>query len=277
MKRSGTLLVILGLLLAAVSTLGVFAVLQRNQAPAATPTPIPTVKLVVAAQAVPERTMLQANMVTLKEWPQQYVPPGAVLNTQDVVGKITAAPLAVGEVVLASKVSAEARTVGIAPTLPPGLVAAALSLSPATAVAGSVRPGDSVDILISADYSAYNENGDESKALYATFYAIQDVPVMAVAGGGLDTAAPADTGTLGARAQSPAGTGVMLTVQVAPQDALLLKYARERGTIDVVLRSPQYHELVVTDPVYLEYVLRRFELPRPVIIRRTSTPSGEAQ
>jgi hypothetical protein len=60
----------------------------------------------------------------------------------------------------------------------------------------------------------------------------------------------------------------MLTILVTPQDALLIKYAREKGTIDLVLRSPQFHDLVVTDPVYLDYIVRRFELPRPLIIRK---------
>ncbi len=244
-----------------------------------TPTPIPTVKVVVATQNIAERTIIQANMVTLKDWPQDLVPIGALTKTQDAVGKITAAALVPGEPVLMSRVSLEEQTVGLAPMLPPGLVAVVLALSPVSSVGGAIREGDAVDVLISTEYSLYNEEGDESKPLYATFYTIQDVPVLRVAGQG-DAAATTQGGTLAptGRATTVAAGAVMVTVLVTPQDALLLKYAREKGSIDLALRSPQFHDQVITDPVYLDYIMRRFELPRPLLIKKqTSTTQEEPQ
>jgi Flp pilus assembly protein CpaB len=134
------------------------------------------------------------------------------------------------------------------------------------AVGGAIREGDSVDVLVSIEYSIYDEKGDESKPMQTTFYTIQDVPVLAISGQ-IDSA-NAQTGSSKTATQSSVAGPGMLTILVTPQDALLIKYAREKGTIDLVLRSPQFHDLVVTDPVYLDYIVRRFELPRPLIIRK---------
>lgn len=274
MRRTGLLLITLGLLLAVLSGIGVYRLLQQQSAPP--PTPQPTVKLVVAAQNIPDRTIVQANMLTLKEWPQDLAPVGAATKSEELIGKITIGSIVTGEPVLLSKVSTEAQMTGLAPTLPPGLVAMVVSLSPVSAVGGAVRTGDSVDMLLSLEYIAYNEQGDESKELHTTFYSIQDVPVLAASS---PAAAASEKGTLGASVQADMGSAVVLTVLVTPQDALLLKYAREMGTIDVVLRSPQFHDQVVTDPVFLQYIMRRFELPEPVMIRKqgTTTATGDEE
>ncbi len=277
MRRSGMILIVLGLVLALLSAVGVFSLLKQQE-PTPVVTPAPTVKVVVTTQNIPERTVIQANMVTVKDWPPEYVPVGAMNKTQDVIGKVTSSSMVVGEVVLAAKITGEEQAVGLAPTLPPGLVAVVLALSPVSAVGGAVREGDNVDVLISLDYMLYDENGDESKNQYTTFYTIQDTPVLKVGGTGLDTgtttqaAAIAPTSTA---ARTTSAGAVMVTVLVTPQDALLLKYARERGTIDLALRSPQFHDQVSTDPVYLEYIIRRFDLPRPLIIHKDQTGTGE--
>lgn len=270
MRRTGLLFIILGLLLAVLSGVGVYRLLRQQ---AAQPPPPPaTIKLVVAAQNIPDRTIVQASMLALHEWPLELAPANAATETQALVGKVTVGSIVAGEPVLLSKVSSETRTTGLAPTLPPGLVAMALSLSPVSAVGGAVRTGDTVDVLLSLDYDSYTEEGDTSREMHTTFYSIQDVPVLfaADAGGG---AAGAASGEATADMRSP----VAFTVLVTPQDALLIKYAREMGTIDVVLRSPQFHDQVVTDPVYLQYIMRRFELPEPLLIRksRANTATGE--
>lgn len=266
MRRTGFLFIVLGLALAVLSGVGVYRMLQQRSAPA--PTPVPATKIVVAAQDIPDRTVVQSAMLTLKEWPQTMVPTGAAVHPDEVIGKIATGRIVAGEPVLLSKVSTEAEKTGLAPTLPPGLVAMVLSLSPVSAVGSAIRTGDTVDVLISLEYSSYNAEGDESKEMHTTFYSIQDVPI-------LEASTPsAEAGrSSGVAVQAGMGSTVVVTILVTPQDALLLKYAREMGSIDLVLRSPQFHEQVVTDPVYLGYIMRRFELPEPLLIRKTKTQS----
>ena len=272
MKRSGLLLIVLGIFLALISGLGVMSVLNnQQQVQVAPPTPIPTLKIVVAAQNIPDRTVLQANMLALKEWPQYLVPSGILTSTQALVGEVTNGLIVAGEPVLTSKVGGGPSVVGLAPSLPPGLVAMNLELAPANAVGGAIEQGDSVDVLLSMEYTLYDGTGGESKPLKATFYTIQDVMILASSGSLLPSGAATNGGT---QAQAAVGAPVMLTVLVTPQDALLLKHAREQGTIDVVLRSPQFHDQVVTDPVYLDYIMRRFDLPKPAIIQQQTTAAG---
>lgn len=268
MKRSGVLLMLLGLLLALVSGAGVYSLLQQK--PVVTPTPQVTVKVVVAAQNIPERTLLQPAMLTVKDWPPDLAPLGYMSQIPDVVGKVTAAALAVGEPVLKSKVSIEQETIGLAPTLPPGLVAMTLAMSPVNAVGGALRSGDTVDIIVSLEYSTYDETGAESKAMQTTFYTIQDVPILGITAFG-------SAGTQQTGSTSSSSSMNLVTILVTPQDALLVKYAREKGAVDFLLRSPQFHDQVITDPVYLEYITRRFELPKPLLIRRQETTTGEPQ
>ena len=279
MKRSGLILIVVGLLLAVVSVVGVLSLSKGgNTAPIPpTPTPVPVVKVLVATQDIPARTMLQANMLSLRDWPADMLPAGTVSKPQDVIGKVTSAPLAAGELMLTSKVSTEQSTVGLAPSLPPGLVAMSLGLSPVLAVGGAIREGDSVDVLVSMEYSVYDEMGGESKPMQTAFYSIQDVPVLAISGQVDAVASAQGAGAAAAGVQSNNSGPNMLTILVTPQDALLIKYAREKGTIDLVLRSPQFHDQVVTDPVYLEYIMRRFELPRPIIVAKQSQTTGVSQ
>jgi pilus assembly protein CpaB len=277
MRRSGVLLIVLGLLLAILSGVGVFSVLRKQTAPP--PPPTPTVKVVVATQNIPERTMVQASMVTVKDWPEDIVPVGAQSRTQDVVGQVTSSPIVVGEPILSSKFSTEQATIGLAPTLPPGLVAFELALSSVGSVGGAIREGDTVDVLVSMEYSEYDDQGDESKPMQVAFYTIQDVPVIAISGQE-SASSPSGVGLSPAASSAPSSpsAGMLLTVLVTPQDALLLKYAREKGVIDLALRSPQFHDQVVTDPVYLDYITRRFDLPKPLIVKKQQASSaGEGQ
>jgi pilus assembly protein CpaB len=231
------------------------------------------VEVVVAAQDIPERTLIQPSMVTKREWPSTILPPGAHTRLDEVVGKYTLTRIVAGEVILPGRISEARETGEVALTIPPGLVAVALPVSTVSGVGGALRPGDRVDVMISLDIQMYDASGDKSEPQFTTLYTIQDVPVLRVSGVGEagSSARPAQGQQQAATAQ--AGAGVLgsvttLTLLVTPQDALLLKYARERGTIDLALRSPSFHDQVVTDPVYLDYIITRFQLPTPPIVHK---------
>ena len=57
---------------------------------------------------------------------------------------------------------------------------------------------------------------------------------------------------------------------VNQQDALVLKFAKEQGQIDLVLRGYNDHEKVTTDSVYATYMVDRFKFARPPIIQRAA-------
>lgn len=64
-----------------------------------------------------------------------------------------------------------------------------------------------------------------------------------------------------------------LTVIVTPQDAMVLKYAREVGaSIDLVLRSPADTGQITTDSVTLQYLVDRFNIELPPKLPYGFTP-----
>ncbi|MDX9954342.1 MAG: SAF domain-containing protein [Anaerolineae bacterium] len=79
-------------------------------------------------------------------------------------------------------------------------------------------------------------------------------------------------GLLGSTAAQPQATPVAapvlrgdvepITLLVYPQDSLVLKYLMEMGAdLDLVLRSAADTDLVITEPVWLRYIMDKYQLP----------------
>ncbi|MGQ9516519.1 MAG: hypothetical protein ACUVT1_04550, partial [Anaerolineae bacterium] len=67
----------------------------------------------------------------------------------------------------------------------------------------------------------------------------------------------------------------IITLLVNQQDALVLKFAREAGaSIDFALRSKNDHDLVETEPVTLDYMIRRFNIRPPERLPYAVEPLG---
>lgn len=87
------------------------------------------------------------------------------------------------------------------------------------------------------------------------------------------TAQPEGEGTLGEVQAPPAGAPAAgtpdqrvevepITLLVTPQDALILKYLHEMGAdLDLALRSAGNEETTFTEPVWLRYVLDKYQMP----------------
>ncbi|MBI5956626.1 MAG: hypothetical protein HY871_06450, partial [Chloroflexi bacterium] len=93
---------------------------------------------------------------------------------------------------------------------------------------------------------------------YTTQLTLQDVQVLRV---GPWTAAPKT-----AQQQAAAESYASVTLLLNRQDALAMKYIREKGAVDFALRPVNDHEIFTTDAVILNYVVERFKLPKPPII-----------
>src|SRR5262249_59232094 len=98
-KRGGFALIILG----AVIALGV-AMLVMNQARRAAETArLESVEVLVAAQDIPERTMMVAPFLSVKRMLPTSLPPGAMTKPEEAVGKMTTGPILAGEFILPGK------------------------------------------------------------------------------------------------------------------------------------------------------------------------------
>ena len=107
---------------------------------------VPETRLVVvAARDLPPGTLLTSTDLAVARYPPALVAQGVAGSPSDLLGRVLASPLRVGEPLT------DVRLVGagLTGTLPPGEVAAPVRLAD-LAVASLVRAGDRVDVLATA-------------------------------------------------------------------------------------------------------------------------------
>jgi Flp pilus assembly protein CpaB len=297
MPRRGTILIIVGIILALGTTAVVFVLLRPSgQEPAAAPQPTPEEKIsvVIAAQEIPPLTEIPADAVGTLLIPESALAANHLLDPEAVVGKKSMTAITRGSFITTNMLLDESKVLELgynaSLNVPEGKVATTFSTSQLRAVAGAIQNGDFVDILISywmvdteAEPAAGGEEEEaatpiESYILLAQLL-LQDVEVLRV-GPWAGVAVPPEEGEEAAPEATPAAEGegegegelqpvspqaqVVLTLLLDQQDALVLKFARESGaSIDLVLRGREDHEDVRTETVSLEYVMTRFEITVP--------------
>jgi Flp pilus assembly protein CpaB len=207
--------------LLAITTTGWIVTATRDRA--ATPTTEPTitparapetVEMFVAAKDLPARTLLTSEnlkddqVVKIRRWPKDGLPPAFVTNREDLVGKWLTRPVGAGEAL-------DPRELSKIITLPDGYDMVSLQVNIPLTV-GWVEPGNRVNILATLRMGS---------KLYA-FPLLVDVLVLAV-----DTLTSYDWKGL------PSPT--MVSFAVTEKQALVLALAKNRGcTLELMLRHP---------------------------------------
>lgn len=211
----------------------------RYVAPEQARAAVETVQVAVAQESLPPRTVLSRTAVALRPFPKDYLPKGAITSLDDVVGKVTVAPLAAGEVVLQSHLASAGSKVALAYHVPAGKRAVTIPATEVTGVAGFVQPGDHVDVV--AVLGTQGSSGAASGPPRAQML-VQDVLVLAV-GQHQDSNAQTSTGDMNGYTS--------LTLALSPQDSVLLSLAAAEGIVRVALRpaanEPPVATRVVTD------------------------------
>ena len=100
------------------------------------------VPVVVAAEALPRGAILDQEALRLTSMPSAFAPPGALRSIDEALGATLVADLAEGEPVTRTRIGTSGGPV--AAQVPTGLRAFVV---PSGMPAGSVRPGDRVDVL----------------------------------------------------------------------------------------------------------------------------------
>lgn len=223
------------------------------------------VPVVVAAQAVPIRSLIKPSDVVVRNIPVSAVPEGALRDTGEVIGKLNLAELYPSEVLLRQRVvdpnvkSSDGR---IALAVADDQVLIAYPANDLLSRSGVLKPGDRVDLLFSvrvdpnrilavagARPGVASGTGGGGEKEVSTFNALQNVTISALVG-----AAPG-----GDKAQSALPQALLLTV--SPQDALVLKHLKDiDATFDMALRAPGSERPLEADPVDIDYIIRRNRL-----------------
>ncbi len=127
---------------------------------------------------------------------------------------------------------------------------------------GVLKPGDHVDILFSLDFPANRGalgGTDQDDEEQATFNLLENVAIAALVGEPAVTADEELSEQASARVDNRPDS-VLLTV--SPQDALVLKYLIDAdGIMTLVLRAPGVDRPLESDPVDVDFLINRYDIP----------------
>ncbi|HEX8230583.1 MAG TPA: Flp pilus assembly protein CpaB [Chloroflexia bacterium] len=255
--RGGRFLLILGAGLAVMSFVVVYILMSRSSllapgdAASSVPTAVPVTNVVVVKQDVAAYTVLDASNVSLKEVEATTLSGDAVSEPSVVYGKMTTAPMSAGQQVRQDQLTES----GFSNVLARGEKAFALPIMPRNTFGGALTEGDHIDILWSASLKMKYELAPDgtlkeiSDVMSTTKALLQDIKILRVINlaqpapprEGDTEAEPVSTrpGSVQTSAMYSNDTGFqqVLILGVTNQEAEVLKFAMEGGSIDLTLRS----------------------------------------
>jgi Flp pilus assembly protein CpaB len=271
-KRRARLILVLGVVLA----IGTFAATYFfvSSAQSSAPPPPPTVNVIVAARDIPARTALTAADIKVAKMETQYVPPAAVKDPKEVIGKILVQPVYVGEPILSEKFAPAERAFTVFPPgveVQPGSPAyriMTISVPDTAAVGGVLVAGDNVDLMYVFSFDPCTKlQIDATSGLQCVNTASQAGPAPTKAPSTTtqskitsDTVAKIILGPIQilARAQS------VYTIRVDAALAERLAYIQAAGgQLEFLLRAPTDDRAANTTGATFATVYTQFKFPLP--------------
>jgi pilus assembly protein CpaB len=230
-------------LIAGIGLLGVgilFALRQAPEAPRMLPALVPTVapaasgpalerSVLVAQQEIPRGATVTAEMLGALR--VERLPDAAILTDAGAaIGRVAVERIAPGQMILAAALSPTPAGAGLAVLVPSGMRGMTLRVAEDTGIAGLVRPGDTVDLLIA------------TRDDLATGQARTQVPDLArVVVEGVKVLAIGEQLEREPRPGEPARQAMVrpVTFAVTPEQSLLIGLTRADGGYLLALRNPE--------------------------------------
>ena len=179
-----------------------------------------TTKIIMAAKDLPIGMLIKDGDVTTGEW-VGAPPKGAITNMIDALGRGVVSQLYAGEPVIDTRLAAVGSGGGMGAIIRQGMRACAVRVDDVVGVAGFVRPGMRVDVLVSGNAPGSSANeGPKVKTL------LQNIEVLSA---GTDIQKDNE----GKAVQVP-----VVNLLVTPEQAELLSLASNQTKIQLVLRNP---------------------------------------
>jgi len=181
--------------------------------------PAAITKVVVATRNLSGGDLIKSEDVKLADW--TGTPPlGALLKTEDAIGRGVVDAIYQGEAVMENRIAARGAGAGLAATIPQGMRAVAVRVNDVVGVAGFAIPGMHVDVLIAGNPPGGGNGGTVTKTL------LQNIEILSA----------------GQNIQKDAeGKPVVVQVMnllVTPEQAEILSLASNDARIQLVLRNP---------------------------------------
>lgn len=185
--------------------------------------------VVVAAQDIPPYTPITAEHVQAIQLPKGSGHEKAVRSTELVIGKMAESVILKGEQILAEKLKTVGENQsGLAYVIPKGKRAMTIAVDDITGVAGFIRQGDCVDILLTLSAN-YKPDGVEPETPGPiTTVLAQNILVAA-----LDKSLSPPANSNG----SVGGTYTFLTLIVTQEETMRITEGSKNGQITLLLRA----------------------------------------
>ncbi len=189
--------------------------------------------IVVAKHALPAAQQLDPEDLTVIDWPESSVPPGAFETVEAVFAgdkaPVPSVGILAGEPVVSSRLSSAKAGTGIARLVRPSMRAVALKVDDSIGYTGLVYPGAYVDVIVTIRDP--EGRGPSSRI------AVQNARVLTV-GADTDVATRRTQERTSDRlSRTPAQGGTYITLEVTPAEAEILSIARNEGKLDIALRN----------------------------------------
>jgi pilus assembly protein CpaB len=186
-------------------------------------TPIERTLVVTALNTIPAYVEIKEDMISTISIPAEAVHPDAVLDKEDIIGKITIAEIVKGEQLLKNRILNEKGGTSLSFQIPDNMRAMTIPDSEISGVGGYIVPKDRIDLLVSYSNS---ENDSSNKVITL----LQDIEVLKVG--------PINSPT------GENGIPTSLTILVTPEQAQLVANAAFYGSFHFTLRNPLDHKKV---------------------------------
>jgi pilus assembly protein CpaB len=181
------------------------------------------------------------------------VPPGAILDKKNAIGRGVVANIYSGEAILDSRLAPLGSGGGLAATIKEGMRACAIKVDEVVGVAGFVTPGMRVDVLVSG--VPPNSNGNQETQ---TRTLLQNIEVLSA---GQDIQKDAE-----GKPQSVQVVNLLVT----PEQAQILALASNQMKIQLVLRNPLDTSTVTVPDTAMTNLFGGQKAPQP----KATTASG---
>src|SRR5688572_13291611 len=255
MRNRPALLLVLALGAGTLAAFLAFSFLRSPESALAQDVEPMTLQVVVAARDVNVGTVLAAEDVKVIDWPGAAVPEGYATSVDQVIGLGAIVPVTANEAILPSKLASSDAGRGMAMLVPKGYRAVSVPVNDVVAVAGWVRPGTHVDVLVTLDDVRTEQEP-------VTQVVLQNVAVL-----GNDKSIERDS-------EGEAVQIAVVTLLVTPTDAERLAMADNGGELQLALRSNLDTDTVQTRGVRTSGLITR--VAAPAAVRSAPRPAAPA-
>ncbi len=290
MKRTNRLILLIGILLAAVAFVGIIFAFN-SQGSGSTPE-TPQANVVVASRDIKLGDAITERDITTQQIPLTDAKPEYFAQPGDVIGQVARTDIAKGAFLTQAMFAGTGQT-SIAKDLPAGLVAVAVRVDAVTGVGTLILPGDRVDVVVTmtiketllvpgAEPSAPPQavelpglEGDSAKVI------LQNVEVRGVLGASASAGTTDTTGTAPDLTSAQQIVILAMTpqqaevVQFLQHDAKTMGAALAGNNVMLVLRSPKDKDApaVETTGIVLKTLIEDYGVLPPQILEASLPPT----